>query len=418
MSPPSRTRAADAVARARRDLVPLVNAFRRLQGDDGRVVADRPLAPVLLDRIERVAGDTWRALHQDALLEAFRHDARRWRAAGLDQPPDFAATREAYRPGPSGTLGLFLAPVRTTNGPPPDAHRLECHLTRVEEPPECRDLVRAWQPEGPGCTYGRLVTGSEGYLRGNCVVCFSELIAASGRQHVQTFALFLLNKFAPIFLRRTLPQAVRLFGPADALFGRARWLTADLPPATYYAARCCWAAAHELFHQAGPRPLRDHLKLKMNWFVGLLEELKVDAQVVLATRAGRLPFGDAIAEFVLLERLLRYPLHPQATRNFDAGTGVLLFEWLADRGAIARPAPGRLTMSLPAAQAALEDLVLQVTGLERQADQAYRAGAEALVRSLLPPGASGERFSFPPRFIAWARPRPETRLLSFARLAY
>ena len=140
------------------------------------------------------------------------------------------------------------------------------------------------------CRFGRLVTGSAGYTRGNCLVCFSEQVAARKAGSGQNFALFLLNKFHRIFLHETMPEVHRLLGTGDRLFGGHRWLSEVLSPAENYAARCACAAAHESFHQAGPRPLRDHLRVKMNWFCGVLEEIKVDAKVIIAARDGRLPY--------------------------------------------------------------------------------------------------------------------------------
>lgn len=397
-------------------IVPLVNRVRAAQAADGRIAGDPAWAAAaltaLVPEVRAVAGETGQA----GCAEAFGCDLGRWLAAGLDTPPDFVATGRAYRPGPDGAPSLLVAPIVTTNGPAPVGARLECLLIVPEEPAECRAAATALGTSPLGCRYARFVAGSDGYARGNCLVCFSESVAARSPDPGQHFAVFLMNKFHRIFTRQTLPAVRRLFGQADALFGGLRWRAGRLTPAETYAARCVWATGHEHYHQTGPRPLGENLGVKSNWFCGLLEELKVDARVVLAAARGDLPFHREVAEFVLFDRMFRYPAHPEATRNFDAGTGVFLFEWLAARRAITHGR--RLRLDLDRCLAALDELAGAVTELERGPDAEYRAAARAFVRAVLPAGDPGDRFALPRRFARWARPTPVAAPESFADLLY
>ncbi|USP01668.1 hypothetical protein LBE40_02355 [Bartonella taylorii] len=95
-----------------------------------------------------------------------------------------------------------------------------------------------------------------------------------------------------------------------------------------YDVRCLWGYYHDYAHHTGPRPLDKNLYIKLNWFAGLLEEIKVDLITVRIMLQNRPKFWKEISEFVLLERIFRYPKGYDHHMTFDAGTGILLFEIL------------------------------------------------------------------------------------------
>ncbi len=133
----------------------------------------------------------------------------------------------------------------------------------------------------------------------------------------------------------------------------------------------------------------------MNWFVGLLEELKVDCQTALACDAGGVPHADEQIAMIVLERMFRYPLADDAVRNFDAGTGVLLFSWLRASGALTERGE-RLHLDRRRLLPALAELASAITGLEAgvATPAAYRAEARTFVRRFLPAGEAGDRYRF------------------------
>jgi len=47
-----------------------------------------------------------------------------------------------------------------------------------------------------------------------------------------------------------------------------------------------------------------------------------------------IPNGDIVYEYILLDRLARYPLQVDSRNNFDAGTGFLILSWLIDENAL------------------------------------------------------------------------------------
>jgi hypothetical protein len=304
--------------------------------------------------------------------------------------------------------------------PAPRGHFLECFLAYREEPEECLRLERGYPHPKNKCQSARLVYGSKGIQEGNCIVFFPENIAAQKKVHHQDYALFFFNKFRAIYLSFTVPAAEQLFGPRDLITGEDRWRSIALSPEACYRARCVWGYRHDYHHHCGPRPFDENLQVKLNWFVGLLEEIKVDCQTMLTCLMPEVPFGVEVFEFALFERMLRYPQQPDCTTNFDAGTGVLLFEWLFRSGAIKARGGQGLELSRDGVVAALKALVERIEELEHITDDAqYKVRAKAFVRTLVPEGEQpGERFRLPDAYRAHVGLKPSSRILSFADMAY
>lgn len=56
--------------------------------------------------------------------------------------------------------------------------------------------------------------------------------------------------------------------------------------------------------------------------------------LLACTDSGLVPFAEEQIDMILLERVFRYPQSDDATRNFDSGTGVLLYSWFREHGAL------------------------------------------------------------------------------------
>lgn len=403
-----------------REIAPRVNRFRTLQVPEGPVVRDRDLAAALLRELQPLVRRVCDAAGLPAFAQAFDQDAGRWLRDGLDGVPGFDACQVEFAPPANGGDAFFVAPMLATNGPVPRGKFLECFLLRREEPDECRTTAERYPHPKNRCQSARLLAGSDGIATGNCIVFFPENIATHARVEEQSYAMFFFNKFQRIYLHQTMPRVRRLFGERDLLFGEPSWVSAGMEPAACYRARCVWGYLHDRFHHCGPKPFDVNIRVKMNWFVGLLEEIKVDCQSAIALLEGGLPFQREIFEFILFERMLRYPGQPDATTNFDAGTGVFLFEWLFRAGAIAVRQDGTLRIELAACLEGMQGLVDAVEDLERavQDDTEYRQRAKSLVRGLLPEGEPGTRFALPESFARHARITAEDTLLDFHELPY
>ncbi|NGO69563.1 DUF6421 family protein [Streptomyces boncukensis] len=373
-----------------RTLIPRVNAFRRRQRDDGTVAAPSADAARELTAVG-AEGAAWLRSHGRAeQADALTADVADWVAAGLDTPPHFARSRDALAAPPDGGWAAFLAPVHTTNSVPPVGSRLEFFLVRRREPDALGRLARDFPHPKNNCQATVLLAGSDGFARGNCLVFFPENVAAHDKVRGQAYAIFFFSKFRRIHETYALPSAEAVLTP-DSVPRSSQ----GLDPETCYQARALWGYLHDYFHHQGPWPLDQHVKLKMNWFIGVLEELKVDARTALACAADGVPHGSEQIDMILLERVFRYPLADDAQRSFDAATGVFLFSWLRERDALT-PEGGALRLHRPRVLAALRELADAVAELEAAATtpRAYRSAAKALVRTLLPEGADGDRYRF------------------------
>ncbi|MEU1071019.1 MULTISPECIES: DUF6421 family protein [unclassified Streptomyces] len=371
-------------------LLPRVDAFRTRQRDDGTIAEpgeeDRASLRAIRDEAVR-----WFAGHgRTGQADALAADIDGWLAAGLDTPPHFARSRDALTAPADGDWAAFLAPVQTTNSVPPVGRRLEFFLVRRKEPDALPELAVRYPHPKNNCQATVLLAGSEGLTRGNCIVFFPENVAAHDKVAEQAYAIFFFSKFRGIHETYAVPSARAVLTPESV--PRA---SIGMRPEVCYQARSLWGYLHDYFHHQGQWPLDQHIKLKMNWFIGVLEELKVDARTVLACHDETVPYAQEQIAMILLERMFRYPLDARAVRNFDAGTGVFLYSWLRERRALADHG-SRLSLSYDGVIDGLRELVETIEAMEAAVTtpEAYRAAARELVRRHLREGAEGDRYAF------------------------
>ncbi|MFI0821035.1 DUF6421 family protein [Streptomyces sp. NPDC021098] len=374
-------------------LIPKVNRFRVRQADDGTVTAPTADDRALLAGIRDEACAWYRRNGMAHQADALDADVAGWLDAGLDSPPHFARSRDALRPPEDGDMVFFLAPLQTTNSAPPVGKRLDCFYALRKEPEALPELAVTYPHPKNNCQSLILTAGSEGFARGNCLVVFPENVAAHDKITDQSYAMFFFNKMRAIHETYALPGAAAVLTPESV--PRA---STGLAPDVCYEARAIWGYLHDSMHFQGLWPFDEHIALKMNWFVGLLEEIKVDAKTVLACADGGVPYAEEQIAMILLERVFRYPQATDATRNFDSGTGVFLYSWLRERGALTGSVAdgGLLRLDRDAALGALRDYITTVEKLEAEVttDDEYRAAAKALVRDYLPAGEAKQRYRF------------------------
>ncbi len=397
-----------------RELVTKVNKFRQLQDVTGRVVRDARQAEALLGEMRPVVRTIYTELGLQDLGKAFEEDLERWCDRGLENPPSFDRSRAAYKPVADGEQTFFIGPVLVTNGPAPVGRLLECFLAKRVEPEIFQQIAGKFPHPKKSLQSARLLSGSAGLMTGNCLVFFPENIATDEKVISQEFAIFFLNKFQRIYLDETMPRVRQIFGDSD-------WTSAKLSPVDCYDAAGMWGYLHEYFHFQGPRPLDQNLQLKLKWYSGLLEELKCDCLTAYTSYYTEgVPFAREMIEVVLFERMLRYTFQPDTTRNFDAGTGFLLFQWLLEDGAIKSSARGHLQLDLESCVDSMRRLVSKIEQeIETvQDDEEYLKRAKAFVREFLPKGEQGQYFSIPECFTKLINITPNNQLLSFENLPY
>jgi hypothetical protein len=385
----------EIVAYVTETVIPLANAFRDLQDTSGKLVGNLETGKALLNRLRLPVRTVYSLVDAPvACADAFDADVDAWLERGLDSPPQFDRSLASYAVPDQGKLTFFIAPFRATNGPVPCGAFLECFLALREEPEELTQVIATIgkSTSKGACSASYILAGSRGLITGNCLVFFPENVATAVKVESQSFALFFLNKFQSIYQTETLPGARRLFGDQS-------WASENLTPEKCYSARSIWCYVHDYYHQCGPRPFDSNLQVKMNFFVGLLEETKVDCQAALAAYQNKVPFGREIVEFILFERLLRYPSQPDATRNFDAGCGIFLFEWLLQGGYGLFEKEHGVAIDIDGCMTGMAVLAERIEALETTPDNAeYRRLAISFVRTILPEGINKARFAIPERY--------------------
>lgn len=368
-------------------VVPLVHELQRYQRSDGSVeprhggAAALTLAKI---RDELVVS----ALFPEPFRAAFDHDLAEWRASGLESAPHFDASRDVIEGPDDKALALFVGPAFMPNS---DTRSPLFQLVLVlRDEPDSLGAVRENYPHVETvCQTTRVLTGSRQARDGQCVVLFPENVLASAEVQRQKFAWFFMNKHIPTY-QWALDQIRHRCG--DSLFASGAPLASpELDADGIYDTRCCWAYLHEHHHQVGPRPLARNLALKTQWYAGLLEELKVDCQSLQAClRDEGMPYRWEVFEFVLFDRLFRYPTAGDALRNSDAGAGVLLGTWLLRTGAVRATRTGVRLASRAETVRAVDALVGEILALEALDDATYTEAAQRFALSVLDPPATGD----------------------------
>lgn len=386
-----------------------VQRFRALQGADGSVVAEREYAQRLLAQIVERSQLIGERLGCESFTEAFATDMKDWARVGLGSPPDAARTRNALHPPLNQELGFFIGPTLAQNGPAPRGMFLEFFLVLRHEP-EAAEELKARHPHPLNPTQAtRLLTASRGFGYGNCVVFFPEYISAPDKIEKQSYAIFFFNKFIRIYLTHTMPTVRASFGARDAFFGTERWVSEDLEPEFTYSLRCIWGFLHDYYHHRGPRPLHLNLQLKQEWHASVLEELKADCQVALTAARDAFVGWQHVFEFVLLDRMFRYPGQPDRATNFDAATGVLLFEWLRAQGGLRTTSEGRLGFDFERTLEGLDAFVNEVEQIEAEGDdQRYLANCRSMVRRYVHAAEDDQGCALPEAYTRWVRLQEQT----------
>ncbi|MCY8516682.1 DUF6421 family protein [Bacillus atrophaeus] len=388
----------DLIETVKTKIVPLVHEIQQYQHFKGQIEKHEDRAKQLLVELVKDAKTIWQSLHLEEVGEAFEQDVSDWISRGLNEMPYFDRTLTAYRPPNNHETTFFLAPIVTPNGPHKKGSFFEAFLASREEP----DMMIPIEEELPhpqnGCQSLKLLAGSKGFTEEKCIVFFPENVKTREKITSQTFAIFYFNKFYQIYNDDTLIRARNIFE-------NMTFKSSDINPEDTYEARVLWGYLHDYYHHCGNKPFNKHIQAKMNFFAGILEEIKVDCQTIITLFERKFPYWEEIIEFVLFERLLRYPSQHNAAQNFDSGTGFFLFSWLMDNSqSIQKGQTKPLSLNLELCINDLKTLVAEIEELEKiEDDLVYKQQAEQFVRHFLPPGAEGDRFSIPEQYVIYSR---------------
>jgi hypothetical protein len=103
------------------------------------------------------------------------------------------------------------------------------------------------------------------------------------------------------------------------------------------SASAIWVHLHEHYHRSGHLPLPQNLNVKSSRNGAGAEELRVDILSILALLRmnASQPELHIAVQYILAERLIRYPLQATPQDNYDARSSVSLFQYLQRHGVIA-----------------------------------------------------------------------------------
>lgn len=369
-----------------------VNRFREFQDESGRVIGDLQQANRELKAIEK---------HLELMskdpnlgdLSCVLEDFKKWIECGLDTPPDFSNTAELFIDVDNLPQKLLYAgPMMMANAGKQRGLFFEFFYADIDIPNDLIKMRKEFLHPEDRTVPIRLIDATDSLRLGNNVVLFPENIALSAKKNTQNFAVFMFDKFQRIYQDTTLPLVKKVLESDNALGDKEVISSERLSEDQTYVARCLWGYFHDYYHYQGCRPISTQLHIKMKWVTGLLEELKVDCQTaLLMVKDTSLPYRRDILEFILFERLFRYPQEEDAEVNFDSGTGVFLYNWLARRDVFIK-GHARWEIQFQQLVESLEEFVSAVEALEREDNDTYLRGAQDMVFRYLEKAPSNKKF--------------------------
>jgi Family of unknown function (DUF6421) len=320
------------------DLKAAVVALRPLQVHDGSIpeAADHAEARALVERIAVGIRDLAPAFPHDAdYLDAAVADFETWAAGGFGVP-DFYDSLVAFHPEhhrEDGLRHLVIFPMYTQNG---SADRLvEAVLVEVVWP----EFIAALEQTYTNALFVpiRFLDFTPGYDT-NSAVLFPETVAMREIPAFTWGAIFADREAARFrSVTRKAAEVTRLELPADA----ARLLDDQrLAEETFVL----WDLIHDRTHMRGDLPFDPFMiKQRMPYFLYSLEELRCDLTAFRAavdlvraedTDATTREHAQLAQYAILFDRMFRFPLTGDRTRNYDGLGGQLLFAWLHQKNVL------------------------------------------------------------------------------------
>jgi hypothetical protein len=302
------------------------DALALLQAPDGSLAGDPEQAARHVGAIAAALTELApRFAHQQAYIDAARADLARW-AEHPRERPDFTASLELFRPERErrdGLEHLVLFPMYKQNGSRDTC--FEALIIRVPWPEWIAEL-EATRYDNPKFVPVQLIAGTAGY-QSECAVLFPETVATAERP---------ANHFGAIFCDREAERLARVAGAAAELTSLN--LPADAvkllgSPPLLEEAYILWDLIHDRAHSHGDLPFDPFMiRQRAPYWMYSLEELRCDltafTQALELEQEGLAGPARRVQYAILLDRLLRFPITGERTRNYDALGGQLLFAYL------------------------------------------------------------------------------------------
>ncbi|MFH8712781.1 DUF6421 family protein [Streptomyces zaomyceticus] len=314
------------------ELKSAVEEIRVWQSADGSIDFEREHAPVralvelTLDRVVAAVEHLSPLVpHDGAYHRALVSDLRKWVESGF-VVPDFLDSLLAFQPAADrvdGLQHLVLFPMYTQNGNPD--RNFEAVVLRMVWPEWLSELeaTRYDNPLFCGITFEDFTAGYDT----NSAVLFPETIAVREAPERFTWGGIFCDREAARF-RKVTKAAVDTLGIR---------LPEDIAAMVGDQKRCeqafvLWDMVHDRTHSHGDLPF-DPFMIKQRqpfWMYGL-EELRCDLTAfkeAVKLEAEGNAHGRDVQYAVLFDRMFRFPLSGDRTRNYDGLGGQLLFAYL------------------------------------------------------------------------------------------
>lgn len=270
-------------------------------------------------------------------LERCLHDMDEWLAVGLDTVPDMRnLIAQGLALPPEGVDDIMLTVTTTLNYS--EAYSLEFVLYRRFEGAPVAALRHMYH-----CRYliiAQMADATKGFgMESNCIVCFTECLAGGGNAP-DVLDMFFTSKNA-------LRGKVILQPLMEAILSTGSFT--ELRAATLDDLRLivpCKTVTHEWSHRQGVIPLTEYREMFNNAIGAGLEEARVElngARILFSHAEQGGPHAaiyHMAAQFIIADRLLRYPFAAHPSTNADAVSGQYFLGQFIDKGLLTCNAGG------------------------------------------------------------------------------
>ena len=364
-----------------------VSALRALQRADGSVDLETHDETIVRELAEAVAAANAQVAtihpHDSTFHAAVQADFRRWIDGGF-KVPDFLDSLMLFNPEQMRTDGLehvVCLPFYTQNGNP----------NRVFEAVWIRTVWPKWiaelESEGfrnPAFVPISFVDFTAGYDTHSAVL-FPETVAVRETPKFTWGGIFcdreaarfqVVTNAAVDLLRLTLPP------DAELLLNN---------PVIAKETYVLWDLVHDRQHSLGELPFDPFMiKQRIPYWMYSLEEMRCDltayGEMDRLAHIG-VPHARLVKYAVLFDRLLRFPITGQRTKNYDGLVGQILFAHL-HRSGVLRWADNSLSLDWDRVDSAIAELAKRINDLYRTSIDRSRVGfwaeAHRLVGELVP----------------------------------
>ena len=310
-----------------------VEELRLMQSKNGSidgVVHDHARAADLVAAMKtEIAALAPRFPHDAEYLTALPVDLDAWVGGGF-AVPDFLDSLLAFRPDQhreDGIEHLVVFPMYTQNG---NLHRVfEALLLWVAWPDWLAQVEATY--DNPMFLAVNFIDFTPGYDT-NSAVLFPETVAVREVPKFHWGAIFCDREGARF--RRVVREAAGLLSlqlPPEA----ERLVASQEIAASTFA---MWDLIHDRTHSHGDLPFDPFMiKQRMPFWVYALEELRCDLntfrQAVILEAQGQ-PYAKFVQHAILFDRIFRFPITGDRTRNYDGLGGQLIFAYLHQHDAL------------------------------------------------------------------------------------